>query len=97
MAHKKAVGSTKTGRDSRSKRLGVKKFGSEVAKAGNIIIQQRGTKFHAGDNVKRAGDDGLYAMVDGIVHFKKRMVIAFTGNLDRRTFVSIIPTVVKAD
>jgi large subunit ribosomal protein L27 len=93
MAHKKAGGSTKTGRDSISKRLGVKKFGSEAAKAGNILVKQRGTKFHAGSNVKRVGDDSLIAMVDGVVSFKKKKVIAFTGNLDKRTFVSIIPTV----
>lgn len=70
MAHKKGVGSTKNGRDSHSKRLGVKKFGSERVKAGNIIIRQRGTKFHPGANVGRGKDDTLFALVDGVVEFK---------------------------
>jgi large subunit ribosomal protein L27 len=70
MAHKKGVGSTKNGRDSESKRLGVKKFGSERVKAGNIIIRQRGTKFHPGANVGRGKDDTLFALVDGVVEFK---------------------------
>lgn len=69
MAHKKGVGSTKNGRDSESKRLGVKKFGGEVVKAGNIIIRQRGTKFHPGQNVGRGGDDTLFALADGVVKF----------------------------
>lgn len=69
MAHKKGVGSTKNGRDSHSKRLGVKKFGSERVKAGNILIRQRGTKFHPGANVGRGKDDTLFALVDGVVEF----------------------------
>jgi large subunit ribosomal protein L27 len=71
MAHKKGVGSTKNGRDSESKRLGVKKFGGEVVKAGNIIVRQRGTKFHAGNNVSIGKDDTLFALVDGVVTFEK--------------------------
>ncbi len=70
MAHKKGVGSTKNGRDSESKRLGVKKFGGEAIKAGNIIMRQRGTKVHPGNNVGIGGDDTLYALVDGVVKFE---------------------------
>lgn len=69
MAHKKGQGSTKNGRDSRSKRLGVKKFGGEFVRAGNIIVRQRGTKFHPGLNVMRGGDDTLFATADGHVNF----------------------------
>jgi large subunit ribosomal protein L27 len=72
MAHKKGQGSTKNGRDSESKRLGVKKFGGQRVKAGNIIIRQRGTKFHPGENVGRGGDDTLFATADGLVAFKTR-------------------------
>ncbi len=72
MAHKKGQGSTKNGRDSESKRLGVKKYGGQQVRAGNIIIRQRGTKFHPGDNVGRGGDDTLFAKADGFVTFKNR-------------------------
>lgn len=70
MAHKKGVGSSKNGRDSESKRLGVKKFGGEVVKAGNIIVRQRGTKFHPGNNVGIGKDDTLFALIDGAVKFE---------------------------
>ena len=70
MAHKKGVGSTKNGRDSKSKRLGVKKYGGELVKAGNIIMRQRGTKIHAGTNVGIGGDDTLFALIDGYVKFE---------------------------
>ena len=70
MAHKKAGGSTRNGRDSRSQRLGVKKFGGEIVVAGNIIVRQRGTKFHPGENVGRGGDDTLFALADGVVQFR---------------------------
>ncbi len=69
MAHKKGQGSTKNGRDSESKRLGVKKFGGEYVRAGGIIVRQRGTKFHPGNNVQRGGDDTLFAVADGHVAF----------------------------
>jgi large subunit ribosomal protein L27 len=69
MAHKKAGGSTRNGRDSVSKRLGVKRFGGEVVKAGNIIIRQRGTKVHAGENVGIGKDHTLFAKADGKVEF----------------------------
>ncbi|WP_018127151.1 50S ribosomal protein L27 [Balneola vulgaris] len=69
MAHKKGQGSTRNGRDSESKRLGVKKFGGELVRSGNIIVRQRGTKFHPGKNVMRGGDDTLFAVSDGHVNF----------------------------
>lgn len=83
MAHKKGVGSSKNGRESHSKRLGLKLFGGEFAKAGNIIVRQRGTKHYPGKNVGIGKDDTLYALVDGTVTFKK-------GRLNRST-VSIVP------
>lgn len=70
MAHKKGVGSSKNGRDSESKRLGVKKFGGQIVKAGNIIIRQRGTKIHPGNNVGIGKDDTLFALIDGVVTFE---------------------------
>ena len=72
MAHKKGVGSSKNGRESQSKRLGVKLFGGEVAKAGNIIVRQRGTKFHPGENVGMGKDHTLFALKDGSVKFGVR-------------------------
>lgn len=83
MAHKKGAGSSKNGRESESKRLGVKIFGGQVAKAGNIIIRQRGTKHHPGLNVGMGKDHTLFALVDGTVVFKK-------GKNDR-SFVTIQP------
>lgn len=85
MAHKKGMGSTKNGRDSHAQRLGVKKFGGEVVKSGNIIIRQRGTKYHPGVNVLRAKDDTLFAIADGVVKFER-------FRLDRRR-VSVYPAV----
>ncbi|MCD7879678.1 MAG: 50S ribosomal protein L27 [Candidatus Gastranaerophilales bacterium] len=70
MAHKKGVGSTKNGRDSESKRLGVKKFGGESVTTGNIIVRQKGTKFHPGNNVGMGKDYTLFALVDGVVKFE---------------------------
>lgn len=70
MAHKKGMGSTRNGRDSEAKRLGVKKFGGEAVKAGNIIVRQRGTKFHPGNNVGIGSDDTLFALIDGTVKFE---------------------------
>jgi len=83
MAHKKGVGSSDNGRDSNSNRLGVKLFGGQLAKSGNIIVRQRGTKFHAGNLVGMGKDHTLFALTDGIVQFKK-------GRKDR-TFISIEP------
>ncbi len=72
MAHKKGVGSSRNGRDSHAQRLGVKKFGGETVKAGNILVRQRGTKFHPGNNVGKGSDDTLFALVDGVVNFERK-------------------------
>lgn len=82
MAHKKGVGSSDNGRDSKSKRLGVKKFGGQAVIAGNILVRQRGTRFHPGQNVGCGKDFTLYALADGVVAFKK-------GKNDR-TFVDVV-------
>lgn len=82
MAHKKGVGSSRNGRDSNAKRLGVKRFGGQPIKAGGIIVRQRGTKFHPGRNVKRGNDDTLFALVDGVVKFE---------TVRRRNAVSVYP------
>ena len=83
MAHKKAAGSSRNGRDSNAQRLGVKKYGGEVVSAGSIIVRQRGTRFHAGDNVKRAKDDTLFATIDGVIKFVRK------GSQKRR-YVSVL-------
>ncbi len=72
MAHKKGVGSTRNGRDSNPQYLGVKKYGGERVVAGNIIVRQRGTKFHPGFNVGRGRDDTLFALIDGVVTFERK-------------------------
>jgi len=72
MAHKKGVGSTRNGRDSESQRLGVKRYGGQVVKAGNILVRQRGTKFHPGFNVGKGSDDTLFAKITGIVKFERK-------------------------
>lgn len=89
MAHRKAGGSTQLGRDSKSKRLGVKKFGGQKVEIGNIIIRQRGTKFRPGKNVKRGSDDTLFAMADGVVKFTAKKIKKFTGKLERASFVNV--------
>lgn len=91
MAHRKAGGSTALGRDSISKRLGVKIFGGQKVKIGQIIIRQRGTKFRVGKNVKRGADDTLFAMKDGLVKFTTKKVEVFTGKLVSKRFVSVVP------
>jgi large subunit ribosomal protein L27 len=90
MAHTKAKGTSKLGRDSASKRLGVKKYAGETVACGNIIIRQRGTKFHAGDGTKQTGDDTVIAMKEGKVAFEKKTVVAFTGRTKKRTFVKVV-------
>ena len=70
MAHKKGTGSTRNGRDSRAQRLGVKRYGGQVVRAGNILVRQRGTRVHPGNNVGRGNDDTLFALIDGIVTFE---------------------------
>ncbi len=72
MAHKKGVGSTKNGRDSKAQRLGVKRFGGQIVRAGNILVRQRGTKFHPGNNVGKGSDDTLFALLDGVVKFERK-------------------------
>jgi large subunit ribosomal protein L27 len=84
MAHKKAGGSTKNGRESQSKRLGVKKFGGERVLAGNILVRQRGTPYRPGDNVGVGTDHTLFALTNGRVEFRKK-------GADKRTFVSVLP------
>ena len=90
MAHKKAAGSTRLGRDSKAQRLGVKIFGDQKVQSGGIIIRQRGTKFHPGLNVGTGKDDTLYALKDGMVKFREKRVVAFNSNKAKRTFVSVI-------
>lgn len=76
MAHKKGMGASRNGRDSRSKRLGLKRFGGQFVRAGNIIVRQRGTRFKPGPNVGRGKDDTLFALIDGFVRFDKSKVIS---------------------
>jgi large subunit ribosomal protein L27 len=89
MAHRKAGGSTQLGRDSISKRLGVKIFGDQKVKTGQIIIRQRGSKYHPGKNVKQGEDDTLFALANGFVKFSTKKVRAFTGKLVQRRYVSV--------
>ena len=89
MAHKKGVGSSKNGRESHSKRLGVKIFGGQRADAGNIIIRQRGTKHHPGDNVGIGKDHTLFALIDGTVLFRKKA--------NDRSYVSVLPLAPTAE
>ncbi|MBN4005758.1 MULTISPECIES: 50S ribosomal protein L27 [unclassified Nostoc] len=72
MAHKKGTGSTRNGRDSNAQRLGVKRYGGQVVRAGNILVRQRGTKFHPGNNVGIGSDDTLFALIDGVVTFERK-------------------------
>ena len=88
MAHKKGMGSSRNGRDSAGRRLGVKRYGGQAVKAGSILIRQRGTRFHPGANVGRGGDDTLFAKAPGQVRFEKR-----GGG---RTYVSVVPEAVEA-
>ena len=83
MAHKKGAGSSRNGRESESKRLGVKIYGGQIVKAGNIIVRQRGTKHHPGDNVGIGKDDTLYSLVDGTVQFRKKA--------NNKSYVSVVP------
>ena len=83
MAHKKGVGSSKNGRESESKRLGVKLFGDQIAKAGNILVRQRGTVHNPGENVGMGKDHTLFALIDGVVTFRKKR--------DNKSYVSITP------
>jgi large subunit ribosomal protein L27 len=87
MAHKKGVGSSKNGRESESKRLGVKVFGGQFAKAGNIIVRQRGTQHHPGENVGIGKDHTLFALETGVVQFQKKR--------DNKSYVSVLPVVAE--
>ncbi len=89
MAHKKGVGSSRNGRESESKRLGVKKFGGEFVRAGNIIVRQRGTKHHPGDNVGMGKDHTLFALIDGYVKFRKKK--------DNKSYVYVVPAESNAE
>ena len=89
MAHTKAKGSTRLGRDSESKRLGIKLYSGEIVKPGNIIIRQRGTKFYPGKNVRRGSDDTLYAINAGTVKFTSKRKISFNGAKKRKIVVEV--------
>ncbi len=93
MAHKKAGGSTALGRDSVSKRLGVKIFGNQAVKKGDVIVRQNGTKYHPGKNVSKGGDSTLYSLATGVVKFQNKQVRKFHGNLRKTRIVNVIPTV----
>ena len=83
MAHKKGVGSSRNGRESESKRLGIKLFGGQICKAGNILVRQRGTRHNPGENVGLGRDHTLFALIDGTVQFRKKT--------DNKSFVSVVP------
>ena len=89
MAHKKGQGSSRNGRDSNAQRRGVKKFGGEIVVAGNIVIRQRGTKWHPGENMGMGKDHTLFALTDGTVHFAKKR--------DGNTYVSVLPLAEAAE
>ena len=91
MAHKKAGGSTGLGRDSQSKRLGVKLYDGQIAKNGSILVRQRGTKIRAGKNVRKGSDDTLFAEMPGIVKFTTKKIKKFTGKLEKAKFVNVLP------
>jgi large subunit ribosomal protein L27 len=91
MSHTKAGGTAKNLRDSAAQRLGVKRFGGEVVRAGGIIVRQRGTRMEAGEGVAVGVDHTLYAMRDGLVKFTTKQVQKFTGTKVRRRFVSVVP------
>ncbi len=95
MAHKKAAGSTRLGRDSKSKRLGVKVYGDQKITAGGIIVRQRGAKYHAGENVGIGGDNTLFALKTGTVKFQEKRVVAFDSNKTKRTFVHVAEDKIK--
>ncbi len=91
MAKTKAAGATKLGRDSRPKYLGIKLFGGQSAKAGSIIVRQRGTKFVAGKNVRRGKDDTLYSLIEGTVRFTVKRKLGFNNSLKKVKIVNVEP------
>jgi len=92
MAHTKAKGSTKLGRDSEAKRLGVKHFDGEIVKPGDVIIRQRGTKFYPGNNVRQGGDDTIYSLTNGKVKFSRKQKTHFDGSKKIVKIVGVIPS-----
>ncbi|MEK7461379.1 MAG: 50S ribosomal protein L27 [Patescibacteria group bacterium] len=93
MAHIKAKGGTKLGRDSQAQRLGVKIYGGQAVKAGNVIIRQRGTSFHPGVNARRGKDDTIFALIDGTVRFSRTTRVKFTGQAAAVRLVHVEPVV----
>jgi large subunit ribosomal protein L27 len=91
MAHTKAGGSTRLGRDSKSKRLGIKKFGGQIVKSGNILVRQRGSKWAAGENTGVGKDDTIFAISDGHVKFRMKAKMSHTGKMNEKTIVSVVP------
>ena len=91
MAHKKGTGSTRNGRDSNSQRLGVKRYGGQVVRAGNILVRQRGTSFHPGNNVGVGSDYTLFALIDGVVTFERK------GKNKKKVSVYAVPAVETAE
>ncbi|MFZ2681911.1 MAG: 50S ribosomal protein L27 [Patescibacteria group bacterium] len=96
MAHKLAQGSTRNGRDSKAKRLGVKRADGQYVKVGEIIVRQRGTVIHPSTNVRAGKDHTIYAIQSGLVKFNKKRMPNFIGKLQLRTFVSVVPVAAKA-
>ena len=98
MAHTKAGGSTHLGRDSQSKRLGIKRFSGQFVRAGGILVRQRGTRYHAGKNVEQGSDDTLFALTDGFVAFQQKKRRRYNGALASATLVHVLaekPTTTK--
>jgi large subunit ribosomal protein L27 len=95
MAHKKAAGSTSNGRDSQAKRLGVKIYGGQVVRAGNIIIRQRGTAYHPGKNVGLGKDHTIFALTDGKVGFQEKQFTKYDGRVYKETVVNVVSAQAK--
>ena len=91
MAHAKAGGSTKLGRDSAAKRLGVKRSDGQKVEAGNVLIRQRGTKFYPGLNTKRGADDTIYSLIDGVVRFRAKRKMNFAGKTRKISIINVLP------
>lgn len=89
MAHTKAKGTSKLGRDSRAQRLGVKIFGGQKVLPGQIIVRQRGAKYFAGENVKIGADDTIYAQKEGVVNFARKKVLRFSGRIHEKNVVAV--------
>lgn len=95
MAHVKSGGSTKLGRDSNSKRLGIKRSDGQAVQPGNVLIRQRGTKWHPGLNTKIGCDDTIYSLVNGIVRFSNKRKKTFTGKIKKVSLINVIPSAQK--